>query len=227
MFFAARRIHIAPDKGSLKDVIDYLSIALKLGFEDPKVYYIRASAYFCHHNFGLVMEDINIAINMIKNEPHMLFDSLNLRALTLQKIGNFKEAHEDLAEIMKLEKTGITDLISNIWLSSYGSFYRWREEIYQRVTFEWKYQSTEKNRSDSNIFDTTKFIMALLILNESLPKYRLDKDGKPREYHRGNSLEKEMPEIAPILKKIIGDDMWFAAKRGEIYSANITFDNKN
>ncbi len=204
---------MVPEKGTLNDVIDYLTIALKLGFEDLKVYYIRASAHFFNHNFGLAMEDINIAINMIKNEPYILADCLSLRVVTLQKMGNFKEAYDDLIEITKIEKIGSGHFW--LWLSGVNSL---REEIYQRTAFEWKLQSTEK---DVGIY---KFILTLMILNESMPKYMLGKDGKPHEYHRGNVIEKEMPYMVPTLKEIIGDDIWQAAKRGKKFQASFSLE---
>ena len=72
MFFAALKMNIFSfytSEGWDSDVIiKYIDLAFKLGFEDPKAYYLRASAHLDDHNLGLALGDINYAINMVKND---------------------------------------------------------------------------------------------------------------------------------------------------------------
>ena len=65
-------------------------------------------------------------------------------------------------------------------------------------------------------------ILQLLLLNQGLPKYFGFSDtDKVMEISRGIFIEEEFPYMAPILKEIVGDEVWQAAKQGLGYEVHL------
>lgn len=143
LFFAALKMYIfsfyASEGWDSDVIIRNIDLAFKLGFEDPKAYYLRASAHLDNKNLGLALNDINYAINMIRNDLQLLKDCLDLRVRILMAMKQFELAYNDLLDILKI--------YSNYKNHSVLIFDELNNELFQRTALTGKSISLEENTS--------------------------------------------------------------------------------
>jgi tetratricopeptide (TPR) repeat protein len=225
LFFAALKIDIYSlytGKGWDADkIIDFIDRAIELGYEDPKAYCLRASAHHSNQNLGLALKDVNFAYNMIRNDPRVLRECLKTRAGILKSMGEYELAYDDIQNAQKIDlPDNATADIDQLFL---GDIHKLTDDIYQRIAIQWKLKP-----SLDGYLDIYKRILQILILYNGLPKYLSFIDDKtPREFSRGIMIEKEFPLLAPILKKIVGEDIWQAASKGRKFKINLKLDESD
>lgn len=213
MFYAARKMDVmetyANEGWDSNQIIEYIDTAISLGFEDPRAYYLRSSAHSSNNNYGLALYDINIAIELARDNPRLLLDCLNLRISIFMSVRSYQQAFEDLLQAFKLSPADTNFRVV-------GDLHYLTREIYQRIGIQWKFGIRKK---DVGIYD---FILTLLILEDGSPEIVKLTDGSLKEYARGSHIEEEFPYLATVLQEIVGTDMWQAAKRGRSYTASIS-----
>jgi hypothetical protein len=225
LFFAALKISIYSlyaGKGWDADkVIDLIDHAIELGYEDPKAYCLRASAHHSNQNLGLALKDVNFAYNMTRNDPRVLRECLKIRAGILKHRGEYELAYDDIRNAQKIDLPD--NATADVCWSFLGDIHRLTDDIYQRVAIQWKLKS-----SSDGYLDIYKRILQILILYEGLPKYFSFADDKtPRKLSQGIKIEKQFPLLAPILRKIVGEDIWQAASKGRRFNIDLKLDESD
>lgn len=222
LFLAALKIgiySIYTDTGWDSDkIIDFIDRSIELGFEDPKAYCLRASAHHSNQNLGFALKDVNFAYNMTRNDPRILRECLKTRSRILKSMGEYELAYDDIRNAENINL--LDDATDNTNWAFLGDIHKLTDDIYQRVAIQWKLKS-----SPDGYLNIYKLILQILILNEGLPIYFTTIDDKtPRKFSPGFNIEKEFPQLAPILKKIVGEDVWQAARKGRGYTVSLKLD---
>lgn len=220
LLFAALRMNMyaiwAGEGWDADRIINYMDRAIEIGLENPKAYYIRAGAHHSNQNLGLALKDINFAYGLARNNPRLVRECLKTRAGILKSMGQYEAAYEDIKVAQGIDlpdnKTAEID-----WMFL-GDIHRLTDDIYRRVVIQWMLKS-----SPDEYLDLYKFILQVLILHEGLPKtYGFVNDKRIFTVPGNiNIIEKELPMLAPILKKIIGKEIWQAASEGRGYSLKL------
>jgi tetratricopeptide (TPR) repeat protein len=80
------------------ETLPELDEAIRLGYDEPKVYRLRADVKFYFHNYGLALEDIDKAIGDITHDDAELNECLSLKIAILAKMNDFDAAYDTILQ---------------------------------------------------------------------------------------------------------------------------------
>lgn len=85
-----------------------LDKAIQLGYSEQGAYYLRALAHFYNCNYGLALQDIDVAIESAEQNDQLV-DYLCFRANILVKMEQFDEAFANLSRARELSERKVRD----------------------------------------------------------------------------------------------------------------------
>jgi len=167
------------------DALSDLNQVIELGYREADVYALRAQAHFFASNYGMALDDINVAIKLWKGEVEPVHDYFTLKANILAfmgpGVGNDRAKHfrEALAALDEAHERGGHDYMGYV-----GS----NLELDLMYTLAFRHYS----KSDEQVPPLHSILMQRVCLSM-------------RGY---GPLSKRFPEIAHLVRRIVGDAFW-------------------
>jgi tetratricopeptide (TPR) repeat protein len=166
------------------EVLVTMTRAIESGYTEPRVYELRAKANFSLCNYGLALQDIDIALaNTTTTKIDQRIDFYTLRANIQVKMAKFVEAYSSLSAARTLYR-----LMSNAKFRDHIGSIAWdiEDEILWRFGLEAEF-------GEMDLHFSARAILSILINHLT------------KVYDKA-SFEKNYAQIIPIIKRVVGDD---------------------
>lgn len=180
------------------NILKELNHAIELGYKKPEIYKLRAHAHYFLHNYGLALNDINMALDGLKDET-IVENALCLKANIEALIGQFKEAYESFEKARNLT-SGLN------FQDGWGYI---RDDADNAL---WKYCLVQEFEGRNNKVLQAVF-QALLVNMISKEVTRIAMRGNkvvavsPSIAGKA-SIEEEYPHLVPIIIEMVGEEFW-------------------
>jgi hypothetical protein len=173
-----------------------LDQALRLGYNTPGLYALRAEVNEDLHNYGLALEDINKAISKSRPYDSILVEYFVVKARVLVEMRKFTEARETLLQAMDIHPGKLKGKLALTGPS-------FEDALLYRYALEYKFG----NGSCSYSMRRALQVLALGKSREIGTVIKFS-NGKLEIKNRLHALERGIPEIVQIFQKVMGRDLW-------------------
>jgi hypothetical protein len=185
------------------EIVQLLSEAIDLGYETPKVYYLRSIGHKAEGNNGIALRDIDIAIEKYQGNDDEKVEYLCLRAEVLAELKKYNEAYETLSTAEKIDRKAVK---MHLMITYFHSFI----DILCLFGLEQRYK-VRLNEPELRVLQ-----YLLLWSGRTAEKYKTNKNGDFVEIKSilDNLLER-YPGVIEPLKALVDEKTWMEVGNGD------------